>query len=94
MSKFASGQDEANPCSIGYGERALTTHLALAGYITSQLALVNNQPFDLTLDSLGLERISSTLFPVFSPTRPSLSPRRDEEAAPKRSKINCASRKT
>lgn len=32
--KFASGQDEANPCSIGYGERVLTTHLSLAGFPT------------------------------------------------------------
>ena len=34
MGKFASGQDEANPCSIGNGERALTTHHALAGFPT------------------------------------------------------------
>ena len=115
MGKFASGQDEANPCSIGDGERALTTHLALAGFPTlvlqerplfghisnksfvirldiglnlslrGFLAFVNNQPFDLTLYSLGLKHISSTSFPVFSSTRLSLSLRRDEEAAPKRS---------
>ena len=34
MGQFASGQDEANPCSIGDGERALTTHFALAGFPT------------------------------------------------------------
>ena len=34
MGKVTSGQDGANPCSSGDGERALTTHLALAGFPT------------------------------------------------------------
>ena len=59
MAKFVSGQDEANPCSIGYSERALTTHLALVGFPTlvPQKRLlfghISNKSFVIRLD-IGL----------------------------------------